>query len=451
LQVTAADQDGLPLTFTADGLPDGLVIDPQSGLISGTIAAGAANGGPYFATVTATDGTSSDSQSFFWGVASAVAVTPPDDQQNGEGDAVSLQVTAADQNGLPLTYSADGLPDGLVIDPQTGLISGTIAVGAANGGPYFATVTATDGTSSDSQSFFWDVASPVSVTPVGDQQNNEGDEVSLQVTAADQNGLDLTFSADGLPDGLSIDPQSGLISGTIATSNGLFFTTVTASDGTSSASQSFFWSVGAPAPGPVNDPPPWVFGGVPWRDAGGALGPKLFYANQVAFGAPLGADLAGVAGAVEATSTDAGGPLVLPIFASQDSGGGETAALAAPGGPTASSPEGAGENVTPTGGGIASLVNVAGLDNLDSVQVGAAAGDSQNAVLPSPGEQLAPQATVTGNLDAVLGDAETAPSLASGKSPAAAPRLQGALDASGDGVTVNLTATTRPGLDGPLT
>jgi len=41
------------------------------------------------------------------------------------------------------------------------LISGTIAAGAANDGPYFATVTATDGTSSDSQSFFWDVASPV--------------------------------------------------------------------------------------------------------------------------------------------------------------------------------------------------------------------------------------------------------------------------------------------------
>jgi hypothetical protein len=154
---------------------------------------------------------------------------------------------------------------------------------------------------------------------------------------------------------------------------------------------------------------------------------------------------------VEATSTDTGGPLVLPIFASQDSGGSETAALAAPGGPTVSSSAGAGENVAPTGGGIASLVNVAGLDNLDAIQVGAAADDSQNAILPSPSEQLAPQATVTGNVDAGLGDGETAPSLASGKSPAAAPGLQEALDASGGGVTVNLTATTRPGLDGPLT
>ena len=43
------------LTYAATGLPGGLTIDPASGLISGTIAAGASMSGPYAVTVTATD------------------------------------------------------------------------------------------------------------------------------------------------------------------------------------------------------------------------------------------------------------------------------------------------------------------------------------------------------------------------------------------------------------
>jgi hypothetical protein len=133
--------------------------------------------------------------------APTVAVANPGDQSNTEGDMVSLQVTATDQDNLPLNFSAAGLPAGLGIDPQSGLISGSILAGAAASGPYLATITATDGTSGDVQSFVWYVASAISITPMPDQQNTEGDQVYVQVTATDLNNLPLTFSADGLPPG----------------------------------------------------------------------------------------------------------------------------------------------------------------------------------------------------------------------------------------------------------
>jgi hypothetical protein len=62
------------------------------------------------------------------------------------------------------------------------------------------------------------------VTNPGTQNNEEGDQVSLQIVATDD-GSTLTYEATNLPLGLSIDAQTGLISGTILsgdTSGGAF-------------------------------------------------------------------------------------------------------------------------------------------------------------------------------------------------------------------------------------
>jgi hypothetical protein len=160
--VTASSPDGTTLTYSMVGQPPGVSIDPTSGLITGTIGAGAADGGPFTATVTASDGTYSASQYFNWDVSPRIDVTPIADQSNIEGDAVSLPVTASSPDGTTLTYSITGQPPGVSIDPSSGLISGTISAGAAAGGPYTTNVTATDGTYSASQTFNWSVqAAPV--------------------------------------------------------------------------------------------------------------------------------------------------------------------------------------------------------------------------------------------------------------------------------------------------
>jgi len=221
-------------------LPSGLSINPATGLISGTIT-GSAN--TYSASVTASDGQGANAtQNFIWNV-SALSVTNPGTQNNAVGDSVSLQVQ---DSGLPSgdswSYSAT-LPSGLSINPATGLISGTIT-GSAN--TYSASVTASDGQGANAtQNFTWNV-SALSVTNPGTQNSALGASVSLQIHDSGlPSGDSWSYSATGLPSGLSINPGTGLISGTITGSPATYSSSVTASDGNgASASQSFTWNVG---------------------------------------------------------------------------------------------------------------------------------------------------------------------------------------------------------------
>jgi len=85
----------------------------------------------------------------------------------------------------------------------------------------------------------------VTVTNPGAQAGTVGAAVSLQVHATDSAaGQALTYSASGLPAGLSINATTGLISGT-PTAAGTSSVTVTAADPTgASGSASFGWTIG---------------------------------------------------------------------------------------------------------------------------------------------------------------------------------------------------------------
>ncbi|MFL6116143.1 MAG: alkaline phosphatase family protein, partial [Catenulispora sp.] len=82
----------------------------------------------------------------------------------------------------------------------------------------------------------------VSVTNPGNQTSTAGTAIStLQLSATDSAGKALTYSATGLPAGLSIS-SSGAITGTPTTA-GTSSVTVTASSGTASGSATFSWTV----------------------------------------------------------------------------------------------------------------------------------------------------------------------------------------------------------------
>ena len=181
-----------------------------------------------------------------------VTVTNPGSQTGTVGTAASLQISASDSaSGQTLTYSATGLPAGLSINSSTGLISGT----PTTSGSYSVTVTAKDTTgATGSASFTWTINSAtgntVTVTNPGSQTGTVGTAASLQISASDSaSGQTLTYSATGLPAGLSINSSTGLISGTPTTA-GSNSVTVTAKDTTgATGSASFTWTINSATSG----------------------------------------------------------------------------------------------------------------------------------------------------------------------------------------------------------
>jgi Ricin-type beta-trefoil lectin domain/Putative Ig domain len=174
-----------------------------------------------------------------------IYLAPEPTLQNRPDSAVTLSIRASDEAGDPLTYSATGLPPGLSIDPATGLISGTTAAAT---GSYDVAVTVSDPTgASASISFTWRVWNTISVTWSGGPIE-AGAAVSVPVTATDSGaGQTFTFSATGLPPGLSINPASGVVTGS-ASADGQFDATITATDsGGSQGSATGYWDVNAKA------------------------------------------------------------------------------------------------------------------------------------------------------------------------------------------------------------
>ncbi|CAH0999301.1 hypothetical protein LEM8419_00599 [Neolewinella maritima] len=108
-------------------------------------------------------------------VVTPVTVSPIADQSNQEGDLINLTVSASggdpDKN---FSYSATGLPEGIQIEPTTGLLFGTIAGGAAVGSPYNAVVTVSKpGSATVNDAFNWTVTGSVGGASWNDQTDNE--------------------------------------------------------------------------------------------------------------------------------------------------------------------------------------------------------------------------------------------------------------------------------------
>lgn len=91
-----------------------------------------------------------------------------------------------------------------------------------------------------------------SIQFVADQTDQVGNNVNLQIDAQDSDGDTLSYSANGLPAGLSIDPGDGVISGTLTEAD-VTTTRVAVSDGNGGTAEiSFTWTVVIPDTNPTS-------------------------------------------------------------------------------------------------------------------------------------------------------------------------------------------------------
>ena len=209
-----------PVRWAAPGLPPGLSIGDDSGVISGTPT----QAGTFGVTVTATDrlGVSSTME-FSWTILPLPTLTSPGAQVTPIGNAVSLSPLLS--GGMaPYTWEADGLPAGLSINPSTGVISG--APTTVN--RFTVKVTVTDAFDrADDVTFTW-VISSLSLGPQGNRITPVGNTVSLPLTATGGT-TPYAWSASQLPTGLTISASTGRITG-VPTAPGSYAVTVRVTD-----------------------------------------------------------------------------------------------------------------------------------------------------------------------------------------------------------------------------
>ncbi len=187
----------------------------------------------------------------------SITLTNPGTQTSYDGDAINLSLTSRNSASHAMSYFETNLPPGLSVgagsySAGTGhaIISGTISSNADQGGPYSVTITATDTTTltQGGQSFTWKIIQPtLTLTQPEDQINCDGDTVSLKLAASENASHTLTYSESGLPTGLSINPSTGVISGSIGSNDSLqgYSATVTTTDPAASlvASKTFNWTL----------------------------------------------------------------------------------------------------------------------------------------------------------------------------------------------------------------
>lgn len=109
----------------------------------------------------------------------------------------------------------------------------------------------------------WNPAITPVLTNPGNQSGTFAVPTGVQLAATDPNGDELGYGASGLPPGLTINAQTGAISG-MPGAVGNFNVVVAASDGINTAVQSFVWTIADPAPlqvQPPTQPAALLFGG----------------------------------------------------------------------------------------------------------------------------------------------------------------------------------------------
>ena len=160
-----------------------------------------------------------------------------------EGNYYNYDVDATDSDGNTLTYSLTQSPNWLSINSATGLITGTAPSNLNQNTPFSITVQVSDGTDIDTQSYTLTVLDipqpPTNNAPVITSNPvtsvTEGNYYNYDVDATDSDNDNLVYSITQGPGWLTINPNTGDISGTapLVSSSTDYTVAVEVSDGNS--------------------------------------------------------------------------------------------------------------------------------------------------------------------------------------------------------------------------
>lgn len=206
---------------TSGALPAGLHLSASTGQITG-IPGGTRRHTSTF-TVQATDGsptaqvaTASESITVHPSTDPLTVTTSSLPDTTAGQDYASMLTSTGGQAPVIWSVASGALPPGLVLDPGNGLLSGTSTLA----GTFDFTVQATDGTSPTSQtttadmSITVDSAPPLTITTAGANDGTEGTYYSSTFQATGGAGdHQWSISSGGLPTGLSLDSDTGQVTG----------------------------------------------------------------------------------------------------------------------------------------------------------------------------------------------------------------------------------------------
>lgn len=256
-QVVVDDPDdsnnGTDLSFSLSNEPDNMTVS-STGLISWTPVEGDTS--PSNIVITVTDGdedSAGDGQETF-----SITVTPVNDPpvytssdvtSATEDVAYSYDVDATDEENDSLTFSLTTKPTGMTINSTSGLISWTPDKDQL--GSNSVTVSVTDGNNTAvTRSFNITVAETNDTPVIGSSEvtaATESSAYSYDVNATDEESDSITYDLTVFPANMTIDDTTGVISWTPPEAYADYDedVTVTASDGNTTASQSFTITVSA--------------------------------------------------------------------------------------------------------------------------------------------------------------------------------------------------------------
>lgn len=224
-----------PITFGAAGLPDGLSVDSTNGTISGIPSVA----GVFDIELFATNPAQTASNDLVLTLANDIPVITSATNASGkQGYPFSYTITGTND---PAWFNAESLPSGLSVDNASGIISGIPLVS----GSFSITIDATNAYGAASQTLTLNLApgAPL-ITSALTKNGQQGQSFSYTIGATNNPAI---FSAGPLPDGLTVDPSSGVISG-LPLVTGTFAVTIGAVNMFGSDSQTLTLNLATSAP-----------------------------------------------------------------------------------------------------------------------------------------------------------------------------------------------------------